>query len=128
MSQHITTPKQEKWVLKLFGYDYAITYRPGKENVAADALSRQVSGPSLDTLFICKNQVWEDIKTETQQQPHMQKLKKSTLQNPDNPYSLRDGLVLYKNRVVLPPPKSPLIQQLLQAFHDSPIGGQSRVL
>ena len=31
---------KQKWIVKLMGYDYEIEYRPGRENVAVDALSR----------------------------------------------------------------------------------------
>jgi hypothetical protein len=37
--QRISSPKQQKWVTKIFGYDYHIIYKKGKENVVADALS-----------------------------------------------------------------------------------------
>lgn len=66
LDQRITTPKQQKWVSKLFGYDYEIIYRLEKENKAADALSRQVIGATLDTSFVGKHQIWDDIKTETE--------------------------------------------------------------
>ena len=33
--------KQQKWVTKLFGYDYEIIYKKGKENMVVDALSRK---------------------------------------------------------------------------------------
>lgn len=32
LEQRFSTPKQHKWVFKLFGYDYEIVYKPGKEN------------------------------------------------------------------------------------------------
>jgi hypothetical protein len=41
LEQHISSPKQQKWVTKLFGYDYEIIYKKGKDNVVADALSRK---------------------------------------------------------------------------------------
>lgn len=41
LSQRITTPAQQKWLLKLVGYDYSIRYRAAKHNTVPDALSRQ---------------------------------------------------------------------------------------
>ncbi|KAH9735939.1 hypothetical protein KPL71_017914 [Citrus sinensis] len=40
LDQRVSTPMQHKWLTKLAGYDYEIVYRSGKENTAADALSR----------------------------------------------------------------------------------------
>jgi hypothetical protein len=39
LEQRISSPDQQKWVTKLFGYDYEIIYKKGKENVVVDALS-----------------------------------------------------------------------------------------
>jgi hypothetical protein len=41
MEQHPSSPEQQKWVTKLFGYDYEIIYKKGKDNVVVDALSRK---------------------------------------------------------------------------------------
>ncbi|KAA3472231.1 Retrovirus-related Pol polyprotein from transposon 297 family [Gossypium australe] len=39
--QHAITPYQQKWVAKMLGYDYSISYRKGTQNTVADALSRR---------------------------------------------------------------------------------------
>jgi hypothetical protein len=42
LEQRISSPEQQKWVTKLFGYDYEIIYKKGKDNVVADALSSKI--------------------------------------------------------------------------------------
>jgi hypothetical protein len=39
--QCISSLEQQKWATKLFGYDYEIIYKKGKDNVVADALSKK---------------------------------------------------------------------------------------
>jgi hypothetical protein len=39
LEQRISSLEQQKWVTKLFGYDYEIIYNKGKDNVVVDALS-----------------------------------------------------------------------------------------
>jgi hypothetical protein len=41
MEQHLSSLEKQKWVTKLFGYDYEIIYKKGKDNVVVDALSRK---------------------------------------------------------------------------------------
>ena len=41
LEQCISSQEQQKWVTKLFGYDYEIIYKTGKDNVVADALSQK---------------------------------------------------------------------------------------
>jgi hypothetical protein len=41
LEQCISSPEQQKWVTKLFGYDYEIIYKKGKDNVVPDELSRK---------------------------------------------------------------------------------------
>jgi hypothetical protein len=41
LEQCISSPEQQKWVTEIFGYDYEIIYKKGKDNVVADALSQK---------------------------------------------------------------------------------------
>ena len=49
MEQRISSLEQQKWVTKLFGYDYEIIYKKGKYNVVVYALSRKYEDE--DSLF-----------------------------------------------------------------------------
>ena len=40
LDQRLSTVPQHQWINNLFGYDFEVEYRPGRLNVAADALSR----------------------------------------------------------------------------------------
>jgi len=71
LEQRITTPEQQKWVSKLLRYKYEIVYKPGKENLAADALSRMTDNPCLTTLYVPQTQVWNNIREEVVSHPYM---------------------------------------------------------
>ena len=47
LEQRIGTPTQQKWFTKLLGYSFIFEYKKGKENKAADALSRKEEGSKL---------------------------------------------------------------------------------
>ena len=121
------TQEQQKWVSKLLGYDYEITYKPERENFVADALSRVIGNPNLNTLFISQTSLWNAIKKEANEHPYMVRIGKLATANPGAPYKWQNGMVCCKNRVVIPL-NSQLVNQLLQKFHDSPYGGHSGVL
>ena len=52
LDQTTSTPAQQKWVLKMMGYDYQVVYRKGSTNVVADSLSRRPSGGSVGELQV----------------------------------------------------------------------------
>ncbi|GAU44890.1 hypothetical protein TSUD_400530 [Trifolium subterraneum] len=40
LDQSLQTPEQQAWLHKFIGFDFQIEYKPGKDNIPADALSR----------------------------------------------------------------------------------------
>lgn len=40
LNQWLITTFQKKWLVKLMEFDFSIEYKQGRENIAADALSR----------------------------------------------------------------------------------------
>ncbi|KAA8525409.1 hypothetical protein F0562_007264 [Nyssa sinensis] len=109
----MVTLEQQKWITKLLGYDYEILYKPGIENSTADALSRVTGSPTLNVLFVLQAQIWEEIKTAAEGNAYMDRIGKLAATKPGLPYTKRNGLILYKNRVVVPP-KSQILAQLLR--------------
>ncbi|KAH9724161.1 hypothetical protein KPL70_007389 [Citrus sinensis] len=125
LEQRVGTPEQQKWVAKLLGYDYEITYRPGKENLAADALSRRPNSPLLNQIFISQVSLWDDIRQATETDLHMKRIFQQAANDPMGNYVVKNGLCFYKQMVVVPPA---LRDQLLHEFHDSKVAGHSGVL
>lgn len=59
--------------------------------------------------------------------PYLTYIGAATKEKPGHPYSWKDGLICYNNRVVIPP-GSLLIRQLLHEYHDKTLVGHSGVL
>lgn len=127
LEQQILTPEQQKWMGKLVGYDYEIVYKPGKANAAADALSRVLDSLVLNAISVQYVSLWEELRLLAKTDPYLGRVGATTTTNPGKPYTWKDGLVCYNNRVVIPP-NSRVIKQLLQEHHDTPQGGHSGVL
>lgn len=50
LNQRITIPLQQRWSLKLLGYNYVLEYEARTQNLVADALLRQ---PEILSLMLC---------------------------------------------------------------------------
>lgn len=127
MSQVIQSPEQHKWASKLLGYDFEVHYKPGKENIVADALSRQ-DEPHLFALSV-PTFPWlhelRDYYTSTQEgRDLLQRISYPT--ETISGYHIHDGLVYVHKRLFIPEIAS-LRFKLLQEFHSSPLGGHSGI-
>ena len=75
LEQRITTTHQQKYIAKLFGYDFKISYKKGKENVVADALSRlQHSELAILTVSTATSSLLLEIEASWQSDAHLQSL------------------------------------------------------
>lgn len=114
LEQRITTPDQQNWLAKLMGYHFSIQYKPGRENRAADALSRIHEGSGLLTMVSTPQ--WLDGNNHLDgydSDPKLQKILNSLLENPLSypKFSIQNGRLFYKHKLVIPS-TSPWISKL----------------
>lgn len=131
MTQTIQTPEQQKWLTKLMGFTYEIHYKPGKENLVADALSR-IPADSTTTCFSALSSPSSSLISQLQDfflhNPEGQKLVSkvtadSTMQQN---FTYKAGLIYFKDRLFVPK-ESNLLLPVLEEFHASPMGGHSGI-
>ena len=115
LERRIVNESYQKWVAKLFGYDFEIQFRPGLENKAADALSRIPISMELVALMVPSCIDTSLISSQVEADPHLAKIQQRLLIDPDAypRYSLDHGILLYKGRLVLPK-ASPLFQHFFK--------------
>lgn len=97
--QTIQTPEQQAWLHKFLGYNFSIEYKPGKDNVAADALSRSfiaLSTPTSNLVELINHTVAQDY--------DLEKLKQECLQGVqmDNRFQVKQNMLFWQNKLVVP--------------------------
>ena len=124
--QRLLGEDQLKWTAKLMGLDFEIRYRPGFENKAADALSRQMMFGAISQLH---SALWQQVDEEVRRDPHLNSIVQQLLVDEAAvPGFQLQGNRLFANGKVVLPPSSSQIPLLLAEFHDSPMGGHSGFL
>lgn len=108
---------------------YKILYKKGADNGAADALSRRRHPEQLLAISSIKHQWLDEVVLGYQTDPEAVKLLSQLAAQPDSvpSYSLGQGVIRYWGRVWLGSSKA-IQQQVLSAFHASPVGGHSAAL
>ncbi|XP_058732695.1 uncharacterized protein LOC131604261 [Vicia villosa] len=125
--QRIQTPEQQRWTAKLQGFDFEISYKPGKSNLVADALSRKFDKEEALLLALSSPvpDLFRTLKKFYQTDRVGQQLLTLASQNSEE-YSISQGLLYFKKRVYVPDLEN-LRQQILTEYHHTPEGGHSGV-
>ena len=103
LEQKISSLEQQKWVTKLLGFDYEITYKNWKENVVADALSQLLEQAEFSVVLLPTSDFLEDIKMEWQEDSETSKIQKKLEEAPSSVahYNRDSKELCYKGRIVL---------------------------
>jgi hypothetical protein len=125
LEQCISSQEKQKWVTNLFGYDYEIIYKKGKDNVVADELSRKYEeeGSLFSLSFIVPDWL-QAVREKWLQDPKIshliQQLQTKALAPPG--YSWLQDELRYKGRLYLSK-QSKLKSTVLSELHATPTAG-----
>jgi hypothetical protein len=111
------------------GLQYKIVYKKGSDNRVANALSRR---PHADLASFAISQaqpawlltIWDVYQQNATARELLQRLAICT--EPDQAFTLRGGVIRKKNRIWLPA-NTQLQEQIIAAFHASPLGRHSGI-
>lgn len=132
--QRLSNILQQKWLIKLMGHDYTIEYKKGKENKAADALSRQFETTSQEESSLnavsthIKSSWVEEVISSYEGDSDTQQLLSQTILLPDidADFSVKDGMLRYQGRIWVGK-NGNIKTRILEAIHNTSIGGHSGI-
>jgi hypothetical protein len=98
-TQRLTEGIQHKLLLKLLEFDYTIEYKKGKENIAADALSRRDA--HSHALTVCVPEWIDDVKLSYIHDPDSAKLLQKIAKDVTDPpkYTVKDGIIRHGSKI-----------------------------
>ncbi|GJS74590.1 putative mitochondrial protein [Tanacetum coccineum] len=128
LDQRLTTPFQAKWLPKLLGFDYEISYKKGSENIVADALSRVEGSAELNSLILSTitSDLLQKVKDSYVQDSGIQEKIKQLIDGTysGNKYTWEGAILKRKGKVVVGGDEM-LRTTIIKHFHADAIGGHS---
>jgi hypothetical protein len=132
LDQQVGTVSQQRWVSKLFGFDFRIEYKRGHENKVVDSLSRIPESNSTQehmslSLISFPTPSWVlKLKASYLSDQHTTELPHSIQRGEPAPkgFSFQQGLILRKDKLWIVR-SSPFQRQLLDFIHADPTAGHS---
>ncbi|XP_074346704.1 uncharacterized protein LOC141685510 [Apium graveolens] len=125
--QREISAEYKKWVAKLLGFDFEIQFKLGAANRVADALSRKRTGEVVLCELVSTHGVsWEQLSKEVEADRDLQLIIQGLKgeEGETSKFHMVHGELRYKGRMVVPR-SSKVIPSLLEAYHDSPVGGHA---
>jgi hypothetical protein len=115
---------QHKLLIKLMGYNCRIEYKRGKENRAADALSRRPTKEHIHSISTVVPLWITEVLSCYSEDPMCNKLDEQLrIHSAVVPnFTLHNGILRYKNMIYVGE-SSELRGQLIDSFHNSTLGG-----
>ena len=103
LEQQVTIEMQQKWILKLMGYDFVIEYKQGKFNRVANRLSRK-GEEALICIMTLPNPDWWDSMVELHEKDVKIKDLKEKAEKGEvgKQWTVKRGVLFYKDRVYFP--------------------------
>jgi len=128
LDQRLSTVPQHQWISKLFGFDFAVEYRPGRLNIVADALSRRdQSDMSIHVLSTPTFQFYHDLREEMEQNAELKTLRDTIAATRGDQWRVQNGLI-HRGRLVYIPFTSTALQTALQLAHTTGHEGIQKTL
>ena len=124
LEQKLQTPEQQQWLPKFLGYDFTIQYKPGKENIVADSLSRLFAMAWSTPTGLWLQKVKEFLQQDTTLHDLYDKCVNGYLHVSN--YSAKNGLLFWKDRLVIPS-NDQLKHKIFYELRVNKIGGHARI-
>jgi hypothetical protein len=125
----LSTIPQHAWVSKLFGYQFTVEFKPGRQNSAVDALSRRdEEGPLVHYLSIPTFDLFDQFRVEAENLPEITTKRQMIEAGTAGPgWSIVDGMVVNDGRLFMPA-SAAAWPQILAHAHDTGHEGVQKTL
>jgi hypothetical protein len=129
LDQRLSTIPQHHWASKLLGFDFRVEFKPGNQNIVADALSRREAEPgTIMALSAPRFSLFDELRQAATSDPNLTALRaRIEAGELQAPWALVDGVITFDNRVHIPA-TSDLLSRVLAIVHEGGHEGIQKTL